>query len=268
MKDERMISDQKYLASHQYQNDSNLNARIALHRRFTIAKQDFREWMFEFIETLPENAHILELGCGPGNLWQDMAAKVPQTWSLVLSDFSPGMVEIAQENLTAAGLKARFEVVDAQEIPFEDESFDCVVANHMIYHIPDRPKALAEMRRVLKPGGKLVAATNGENHMIELRQLVNRLDPSAKMYNAGEVFGLEDGEAQLAPFFSQISLVRHEAGLVVTEAQPLVDYILSIKRSADIIENPQIAYDAIQAVIEAEGAFKIRSDAGVFEAIK
>ena len=62
--------------------------------------------------------------------------------------------------------------MDAQDIPFEDDTFGCVVANHMLYHVPDLDKGLAEIRRVLKPGGKLYAATNGEAHMLELEAFV------------------------------------------------------------------------------------------------
>ena len=269
MKDSHKFTDQEYLNNEQYHTDKNLNARIALHQRYSVSKQEFRTWIFSYMRTLPTNSRILELGCGPGSLWQINAAEVSSTWSLVLSDFSPGMVESAQQNLADLGLNTRFEVIDAQEIPFEDETFDAVVANHMIYHIPDRPKALAEIRRVLKPGGKLFAVTNGLQHMGEMRQLVKSLDPEADMDNIARVFSLENGEEQLAPFFSEVVLERGEpGGLVVTETQPLVDYILSMKRSAVIEENPQTAFDAIQKVIEAEGAFKISADAGLFVATK
>jgi len=53
---------------------------------------------------------------------------------------------------------------DAQWLPFADASFDCILAMHMLYHVPDRDLAIAEMRRVLRPGGVLLALTN--SHVI------------------------------------------------------------------------------------------------------
>ncbi len=58
--------------------------------------------------------------------------------------------------------RVQFKEIDAQSIPFEDETFDAVIANHMLYHVPDRPKAIAEIKRVLKPGGRLIATTIGK----------------------------------------------------------------------------------------------------------
>ncbi len=95
---------------------------------------------------------------------------------IALSDFSPGMIEEAQHNLADAGRPFAFERIDAQAIPFADASFDMVIANHMLYHVPDRPQALAEIRRVLRPGGRLYAATGGANHLREIGELVQRFD--------------------------------------------------------------------------------------------
>jgi ubiquinone/menaquinone biosynthesis C-methylase UbiE len=263
-----LFRDQEYLVSQQYQNDSNLNARMQLHLRFSTNKQDFREWTFSHIRTLPENSRILELGCGPGNLWVENLNNIPDTWDITLSDLSPGMVETARKNLGSASEQFQFRVIDAQQIPFDSEWFEGVVANHMLYHVPDIGKALAEIQRVLKPGGKLFAVTNGQKHMSELRELIKSIDPQGIMRNSGEIFGLENGRGQLSEFFPDVKLVNYESSIVVTETAPLVAYILSMKRSTLIEENPQLAKDAIDKIIGAHGAFNITSQAGMFVATK
>ena len=109
---------------------------------------------------------LLEVGCGPG----DLAARVQAELGadVVAIDISRRMVELAR----AKGVDAR--VADVQELPFGDESFDCAVAAWMLYHVPDLDSALDELRRVLRPGGTLVAVTNCSDHLAELRQFVRR----------------------------------------------------------------------------------------------
>jgi len=78
------------------------------------------------------------------------------------------MLEEAQESLHDSLCPFTFAVVDAQAIPYPDAHFDAIIANHMLYHVPDRPKALAEIRRALKPGGHFYASTLGANHLREM----------------------------------------------------------------------------------------------------
>lgn len=146
------MSNQQYLLDEQYRDASNLNSRITLHERFSTNPYGIFRWIFDHFD-LPAGAHILELGCGSGQLWLKNLDRIPSGWSITLSDFSPGMLEEARGNLSQSGHPFAFQVIDAQSIPIEDESFDAVIANHMLYHVPDRAVALAEVRRVLRPGG-------------------------------------------------------------------------------------------------------------------
>src|SRR5258706_10720793 len=145
------IADQDYLLNQQYRDASNLNARIQLHVRFSQNTYGWHRWVFDQLKASPQS-RVLELGCGPGRLWSENAARIPPGWEITLSDFSPGMIAEAQRNLASAGHSFAFERVDAQSIPFADASFDMVIANHMLYHVPGRPEALAEIPRVLRSG--------------------------------------------------------------------------------------------------------------------
>src|SRR5438128_5363777 len=95
-------------------------------------------------------------------------SRIPAEWDITLSDFSQGMLDEARQRLRESPHQFVFAVVDAQAIPYPDQVFAAVIANHMLYHVPDRPTALAEIRRVLKPGGHFYASTVGVNHLREL----------------------------------------------------------------------------------------------------
>ena len=123
---------------------------------------------------LPPNARILELGCGSGALWLRNLERIPAGWDITLSDFSAGMVEDARRKLEGSTHPFTFQQMDAQSIPLPDASVDAVIANHMLYHVPDRNKAFSEVRRVLKPTGTFYAATNGLHHLREISQLQQR----------------------------------------------------------------------------------------------
>ena len=135
------FTDQEYLLGEQYKNDAKLDARIRLHKKFSTNEYGWMTWVFDQFQGSPPGSQILELGCGPAGLWQDNAHGIPASWDITLSDFSPGMLAKAQKVLAALDRPFRFKVIDAQEIPFEDERFDVVIANHMLFFVPDRPKA-------------------------------------------------------------------------------------------------------------------------------
>ena len=77
----------------QYHDDSNLNARSALHERFSTNPYGWHRWVFDHLTTLPVQMCILELGCGPGYLWDANRDRIPAGWDLTLTDFSAGMVD-------------------------------------------------------------------------------------------------------------------------------------------------------------------------------
>jgi SAM-dependent methyltransferase len=131
---------------------------------------------------------VLEVGCGPGELAERVQAELGA--EVVAIDISPRMVELTR----ARGVDAR--VGDVQDLPFGDGEFDCAIAAWMLYHVPDVPKALAELARVLCPGGRLVAVTNRREHLQELCRLFEHWPASA--------FGDVSGPALLAQHFSHI----------------------------------------------------------------
>jgi SAM-dependent methyltransferase len=264
-------SEQKDLVTDQYRTGENLNARIALHERFSTSPLDWHRWVFDHLPTEPE-LRVLELGCGTGRLWLTNRGRIPPGWAIILSDRSPGMCREARGRLLTVGHRYAFAVADAQAIPFADAHFDVVIANHMLYHVPDRPRAYAEIRRVLRSGGRLLAATNGTDHMRELNELARRFDPALVDAFGRIDFHLENGATELASWFANVSLDRFADGLVVPEAKPMVDYILSTTRGAGTGagSDTRTFRDALSAFVAAElrehGSMRITKSNGVFEA--
>lgn len=253
----------------QYQTSANLDARIRLHAHFSTNHYGWLPWVFDQLAA-PAQATILEIGCGPATLWAENRTRIPTTWAITLTDQSAGMIQQAQANLAPSHHAFRFEQMDAQALHFADASFDLVIANHMLYHVPDLPHALGEIQRVLKPGGRFYAATNGSGHMAELLTLIRHYAPDRAYEGPERAFSLENGANQLAPWFQPVELRLYEDELAVTEVGALVDYVFSM--GSFTASYPEIgaaqrsAFAAYvqQQLAEQGGRFRIQKSTGLF----
>lgn len=190
------------------------------------------------------------------------------------------MLEEVKRALAERSRPFTFQVADAQNLPFDDATFDAVIANHMLYHLPDVERALAGIRRVLKPGGKFYAATNGWGHLAELDGMLSRVVPASILAEAGPKdndldFRLETSEALLAKHFAHMKLHRFQSALEITEAAPLLAYILSMAPVKLYLKShPEEANDrlrALQVTLEQRllegGSIHISKATGLFEAV-
>lgn len=267
MQKSSLHSDRDHLRRHQYGDTSNLNARYELHARFSVNRRGWHPWVFDQF-TAPSGGKILEVGCGPAYLWNNNAERIPAHWQVTLSDFSPGMVRAARDGLSRIEATFDFIVCDVQTIPFGDREFDAVIANHMLYHVPDRKKAFAEIRRVLKPGGRLYAAANGRGDKRSITELGRRVSPNAFRDKEGssDWFSLENGRKELDDWFSDVRLLKYEDALRITESGPLVAYFKSFGRLSDqeLRELERIA----NREVAGRGAIHIRKQPGLLVAKK
>jgi ubiquinone/menaquinone biosynthesis C-methylase UbiE len=263
-----LFTDPKYLTNNQYRDSSNLDARLTIHQRFSTNPYGWFNWVFDKLVQLPKEANILELGCGSGMLWKECASRIPEGWVITLSDLSHGMLDAAWRNLVTLGRYFKFEQIDAQAIPYGDETFDAVIANHMLYHVPDRPKALAEIKRVLKSGGRLIATTVGDQHLKEMYEWLAR--GSLKSFESfANPFTLENGLEQLRPFFANVTSASYPDDLHITEVEPIMAYIRSTFRTTELSQN-ELASIArgLEKEIQEKGYIFIQKDSGLFEVIK
>jgi ubiquinone/menaquinone biosynthesis C-methylase UbiE len=262
----------------QYKNSSNLSARIALHEKFSTRKIDFHVWLFDQM-CVPDEARFLELGTGSAKFWRVNRERIPKDWTIVLSDLSEGMLEDAKKNVAEIPASFSFEQIDAQAISFANNTFDIVMANHMLYHVPDVDKAVSEIRRVLKPGGRFYGSTGGLMHMKEADDFVqehmaSKLPGVFERLGEGitKHFALENGAEQLSKHFDNVKL--HElppSHLHVTEAEPFIAYVLSMARWSTLIEgvSKQQVDDVVteaRKVAEKSLPIYITTAAGLFEA--
>jgi SAM-dependent methyltransferase len=267
--------DSDYLQKNQYKDSSNLDARAELHRRFSTAVSHWHPWVFDLLALEP-GTRVLECGCGPGWLWRENVERIPANCHITLTDLSPGMVAESEAALAESGHRFKFHAANIEALDFADGTFDVVVANHMLYHVPDLAQGLAEVRRVLKPNGRLIAATNGDDHMKELPLLVSedvrQTVVSLRMRGeAGQLsFRLENGRALLEPYFAQIDLHLYDDSLWVTEVEPLLAYAFSmLQPGVDVSETAGAQLREMWAAkIAAEGGIHISKHSGVFVALK
>ncbi len=268
---EPIFQDKTYLREQQYSDSRNLDARAALHRDFSTSPLDWQTWVFTQLGLEPDTA-VLECGCGPGWLWRQNLGRIPANCAITLTDLSPGMVAEAEAALTGSGINFHVREANIETLPFADDSFDVVVANHMLYHVPHLDNALAEIRRVLKPNGRLFAATNGDNHMRELKDLAQNIVGQAVSHTWPQLaFRLENGRDLLAPYFEDVSVVMFADGLAVTAVEPLMAYLrsmtlFSILQTDDMASQIAALEQHIADTIADQGAYHIQKETGLFKA--
>lgn len=257
----------------QYKNASNLRARIRIHELYSTNKEGWMHWYFRHLK-IPENSRILELGCGDASLWAQNIGSIPEDWDITLTDFSQGMLKDARKMLGKSSGRFKLKQVDAQSIPFEEESFDVVIANHMLYHVPDIDRAFSEIYRVLRSRGYFYASTVGKNHMAEMREIAARFgsrDITVKSWDYTKKFQLENGGRQLSKLFDDVELKRYEDSLIVTEPGPLIDYIFSMpgneRESFDRVKLDKLT-EFLKCEIIKSGGIHIRKDTGFFRCMK
>lgn len=226
----------------QYAREDNLQARQALWEGATGI--DPKEVLWRTLEEW-QPKKLLEVGGGQGELAERIRNELGAEVTFV--DLSERMVELAR----ARGVDARQG--DAQDLPFDDDTFDTVVAAWMLYHVPDLARGLAELARVLRPGGRLVAVTNSRFHLKELRELVGS-GPSTLS------FARETGEDLLAPYFARVRREDVDGHLEFADRAEVEEYVrASIAMSPfagnlpDAVDEPFVARRA-NSIFVAEKA--------------
>ena len=245
-------TNRRRLQSESYADSRKLRARGAIYR-WRVPKGSIGEWVLGRTDW-PAGCRVLDVGCGPG-MYLGLLSGVRS----VGVDLSAGMAREASAHAPAlAG--------DAAVLPFASATFDRVLATHMLYHCPDIPATVRELRRVLRPGGVLVAVTNSVSHLAELRA-VHRAAAGADPLLITERFNIENGGALLRESFTSVHVDPFVGEVVVPEVGPVVDYIESMggwygSRSPTVVRAD--LERLVGSVIERDGAFRARTSAGAF----
>ena len=210
-----------YLKEKQYKKSNYLEARIAIHN-FGSEQESLHGWVFRHLQ-ITKPVKVLDVGCGTGIFWQENVAKLPAGSIVVLTDFSQGMVDKARQNVK--GNNVSFEVADIENLKYADESFDIVMAHHVVYHAENKDKALKELRRVVKKDGFVTVTSNSERHMFNVYEIGKSLDHNFPTDRIIDSFTEEVADGMLLRYFSQVQKLVSEDLLKVTDMQILLDYV-------------------------------------------
>lgn len=247
-----------------YVDAANISARIRLHTDYSVNKEGWFPWLYKQLG-IKKGMKILEIGCGNGELWTENMERLPKDVSITLSDISEGMIRDVYRTL-GRDSRFSFRVFDAQKIPYQEDEYDLVIANHVLFYCEDVDGVLKECRRVLKKDGRFICSTYGKKHMQEITWLVQEFNEDIVLSadHLYEKFGLENGEEELKKEFRKVKCVRYEDAIDLNTAEPLISYILSCHGNQNHILLDH--YKEFREFVgkKVENGFHITKDAGIF----
>jgi SAM-dependent methyltransferase len=269
--DDDPVTGRRMLTRSAYADDRHLRSRMAIYRYAEAPPRP--GWRISPV-AWDGTQVVADVGCGNGF---DLRQLVPggrcrHAFGL---DLSSGMLSTLEELARSSGRLTLFQA-DAQRLPLRDDGVDVALAMHMLYHVPDLPAAVAELRRIVKPGGTLLASTNSERGMAEVNDLfgaaVSDVLGRPVRGQPGNSFTTETGAAILATGFSDVTLHRHELPLAIPSAEPVVTYLDSIREPVLSYLGEPLDFDAVlglvaarvEQVIREQGTFRAVNRSGVF----
>jgi SAM-dependent methyltransferase len=257
-----VLSDKAYLTTVQYQTDVNLAARQSIYA--------FQEPRIDLVSTVLDLARltgdetVVDIGCGNGIYLAGLAGRGHRGQTIGV-DLSPGMLAAARRGAPQAGLT----VGDAAALPVADDAADVTLAPHMLYHVPDPAAAVAEFRRVIRPGGQLLVVLNGNDHMAELRELMTSTAGACgfrawAVYDGFRVMTLDDGAELLSRVFTSVQRHDFTGELRVPGAEPVVRYVASMRNTHAAGDTAAFVAAVTERVpLGPDGVFRVRTHSGL-----
>jgi SAM-dependent methyltransferase len=255
----RLWTDRSFLRNVQYKTDVNLAARQSIYA-YQQPRIDLPREILS-LAGLAGHEVVADIGCGNGRYLAELARRGHEG-PVAGADLSPGMLLAARRGAPGAGLLA----ADATALPFRDAAADVTLAMHMLYHVPEPGDAVREVRRITRPGGRLIVALNGADHLRELRDVVAAalrslgLEPSSLL---PERISLDQGDALLRSAFT--SVTRHDfmGQLLVPSPEPVAVYVRSMRETARLPDSGPLVAAVTSMVRATPGAvFRITTHSG------
>jgi ubiquinone/menaquinone biosynthesis C-methylase UbiE len=267
-------TDRRHLTTAAYANSANLMARADIYK-YQQPPIDIVGWAFGQVRWEGVE-RVVDVGCGPGQYLRPLAQRAGLC--LVGLDLSRGMLADLERGWRFGLPRPHLAVADAQALPLPDASCDLALAMHMLYHVPDIEQAARELRRVLRPGGVLLALTNGARHTQEMNEVyataVARLSDQQATPEPrwSRRFALENGAALLRHAFAQVKQREIASTLIIPEAAPVLGYFASTRATREPYLPAGVAWDAVMAEAEqivtetvaSQGAFRVQTHVGLF----
>jgi SAM-dependent methyltransferase len=226
-------TDHDILTKHAYATDEHLAVRYRIHELYSKPKIDFQQWVVGTFNWRG-NEQVLDIGAGSGSYFYEVHRHIPQG-NLIAGDLSIGMAKQARTKAQDDQYEtSQVLTLDAQHLPFPADSFDVVLANHMLYHVPDLKQTIREIHRVLRPEGCLIAATNSQNTMPEFDTLTRRACTLLGFPRQGfrpdtADFSLESGTRILGKHFRAVARYDLPSAFHFPDVKPVMDYLDSLR---------------------------------------
>ena len=244
----------------QYAVPKGLDLRLTFHDRYSTNRQGYGAWLVSNFD-IRGGMTVLETGCGTGSIWLGHEDLISGCGKLILTDLSKGMLETAEKNLGKHD-HIDYRKADIQDLPFPDDTFDVVIANSMLYHVPDIRKGLREVRRVLKAGGTFYCTTFGEHNFTD--RLAEWFRLGGEDFKPNHNFTMQNGKEILSTSFEDITPLFYEDSLHITETEDLVEYLRSLASFKTVIDLPVQKIRDIVNEHAAGGCIDLPKEYGLF----
>ena len=270
-------TDQEHLTSQAYATEDHLSIRIETHKLYTQPQQDFTAWILDLIPWRG-NETVVDIGCGAGLYISPVNERLTTGGRMISVDLSFGMLsDVAEKDFASDTNLLNSEI---SQLPLPDDSCDVILANHMLYHVPDIPAAITEIKRVLRPGGFVIAATNATDSMMEMDREIETtyaalgeeitIPPTPPRVN----FSLENGGKFIETEFPDFQVHRFESFLVFPNAAPVVAYINSMRSFYETQLSTTIPWETFLTQLEKQidqkiqqlGEYRVAKSTGAFVA--
>jgi SAM-dependent methyltransferase len=268
--DDDPVTGRRMLTGSAYADDRHIRSRMSIYAYAeTAADPGWRTSVIPWDGTQV----VADVGCGNGF---DLRQIVPQgrCRHAIGLDLSAGMLRSLEDLRQPGGLS--LVQADAQRLPLPDESVDVAMAMHMLYHVPDVPAAIRELRRITKRGGTVLASTNGPDHLAEIRELMDAAISSRLVRPVrpmpADSFTTQTGTALLSREFSSVTLRTFDVPLAIPAAQPVITYVASLREPIVAMIGEPLDFDAVlddiatkvEQAVQARGSFRATTHMGVF----
>ena len=253
--------------------EDEIQSRVRLYD-YSTGKQTFFQWLAGILPACADK-DVLELGAGNGKIWRDLLARWPGC-RLTLTDISEDVLASARaqlepvEDLTG-GLT--FETVDFNQLPYPDQSFDIVLANHNLYYAQDVNRVIGDIHRVLRPGGMLICSTIGADHLGELVMLLRQYHQDLPWGSErwADRFGLENGAQLLMHHFAHVDQYEYDNNLHVNSVEPVIGYLMKTMKgllAPWVREHLDVIRPALESRMSERGYIRLTPHSGFFIAYK
>jgi len=266
----KIIESEKVLRQ-KFIDSSNLSAEIKLIDQLD-SNKNWYEWVFEQLD-FKDGERVLEFGCGEGALWYKNKPRSPQSLDVTLTEVTDDLLNCAKQNLLNKFPHFKYEVTQLETLAFPDESFDVIIANHVLFFSKKVDMILTEINRVLKKGGRFYCSTIAKEHMKEIEVLLRNYDKSINLGKSEKLenFGYEKAKSLLKEQFEQVKCEYYDDELAIHCTDELLNYIYSIPgQILTIASNKRKEFETYihKKMVSTQSNFKVSNCHILFSSIK